>query len=289
MEKMIHPDYNSPASLKTFLETNNMAMQKKFGQNFLINENVRIALIDALQVSSGTTVWEVGPGLGAMTEELLKRKTTVTAFEIDHGFSDVLQLFFLPYIEQKTFSLIEGDVLKNWYKRYESNSIPDRFFGNLPYNIAATLIADTITSGVRFDRAVVTVQKEVGQRMSAKTDSQDYSSFSVLCQWAYTVKPLMDLAGGNFWPRPGVDSRAVLLEKKSDFPCCNNPEHFVKMIRSIFSSRRKTIKNTLALFTDNPDIAIQALEHIEIQMNARADTLELKKLLALSDEIDRLK
>ena len=111
---------------------------------------------------------------------------------------------------------MEGDVLKTWKNYLETTSLPDRFFGNLPYNIAATIIADTIENNIRFDRCVFTVQKEVAQRMTAKPSQDDYSSFSVLCQWAYDVKNIMDLAGGNFWPKPNVDSRAVLFTKKED-------------------------------------------------------------------------
>ncbi|MBO7135805.1 MAG: ribosomal RNA small subunit methyltransferase A, partial [Spirochaetaceae bacterium] len=196
-------DYNSPASLKAFLEARGLAMQKKFGQNFLINGQARKKLIDSLEIEKATTVWEIGPGLGAMTSGILDRGAELTAFEIDHGFAAALSEFFGG---RPNFKLVEGDVLKTW-KTVEDR--PARLFGNLPYNIAATIFADLICAGVRFDKAVITVQKEVAQRMSAKPGSEDYSSFSVLCQWAYDVTPLMDLGGGSFWPKPNVDSRAV--------------------------------------------------------------------------------
>ena len=89
-----HPDYNSPTELKNFMEQNNMSMQKKFGQNFLVNEDARKKLIDSLDVKENTTVWEVGPGLGSMTDELLKRGVNLTVFEIDHGFARLLPQFF---------------------------------------------------------------------------------------------------------------------------------------------------------------------------------------------------
>ncbi len=285
---MKHPDYNSPLELKQFLDQNGFSMQKKFGQNFLVNADARKKIIDFLQIDENTSVWEVGPGLGAMTSEILERKAKLTAFEIDRGFASMVKQFFVEYEESGKFFLVEGDVLKTWKNYLETTSLPDRFFGNLPYNIAATIIADTIENNIRFDRCVFTVQKEVAQRMTSKPSQDDYSSFSVLCQWAYDVKNIMDLAGGNFWPKPNVDSRAVLFTKKEDFPRCNNPKLFVKMQRALFSSRRKTVRNNLSQFLNNNDIAVECLNKADIDIMKRAEVLTIDELLKLSDIINDL-
>ena len=284
---MNHPDYNSPVALKAFLDDNGMAMQKKFGQNFLVNEAARKKIIDFLDVTEGTTVWEVGPGLGCMSDELLLRGCNLTVFEIDHGFARLLKQFFENYAKKGRFALVEGDVLKTWKKFYdkqvlENAKLPERFFGNLPYNVAATIIADTINEGVRFEKAVVTIQKEVAQRMSAKEGTENYSSFSVLCQWAYEIKSVVDLAGGNFWPVPNVASRAVLMTKREDFPRCENPKFFMKMIRQLFSSRRKTVRNNLLALAGGEKTDI-ALEKAGIKGSERAEDLSVETLLKLSD------
>lgn len=296
---MKKPDYDSPASLKSFLEQQGMAMQKKFGQNFLINSVARKRLIDALQVDESTSVWEVGPGLGAMTDEILSRGASLTAFEIDRGFASCVSDFFSDYHAKGKFNLVLGDVLKTWKPYAEDEAkkqkkepgegqaaslcIPQRFFGNLPYNVAATIIADMISEGVRFPRAVVTVQKEVAQRMCATVGSKDYSSFSILCSWAYKISPLLDLGGGSFWPRPNVDSRAVVMELREDFPKCQNPQHFMKLLRGLFASRRKTIKNNLTVFYSNGDQATEVLNQAGINPQVRAEELNLETLLHLSD------
>ena len=285
---MNHPDYNSPAALKTFMESQGFSMQKKFGQNFLVNEDARKRLVDALEVGEGVKVWEVGPGLGSMTSEILERGSDLTVFEIDKGFAGLISQFFEGYSKKGTFKLVEGDVLKTWKKQLDENNLPDRFFGNLPYNIAATIIADTIENNVRFDRCVFTVQKEVAVRMCAQPGSEDYSSFSVLCNWAYDVKPLLDLTGGNFWPKPNVDSRAVVMNKKEGFPGCNNPKLFVRMQRALFSSRRKTVRNNLSGFLKNNDLTLQALSESEIDPMKRAEVLTIPQMLKLSDVIDTL-
>ncbi|MFA6855578.1 MAG: 16S rRNA (adenine(1518)-N(6)/adenine(1519)-N(6))-dimethyltransferase RsmA [Treponema sp.] len=280
---MERPDYNSPTALKALLDSTGMSMQKKFGQNFLINATARKKLIDQLGISEGVSVWEVGPGLGSMTEELLIRGGNVTVFEIDRGFIRMLKEFFNSYLEKKKLRIIEGDVLKTWKSVLTEYGKPQFFFGNLPYNIAAILIADTIEQDVRFDKVIVTVQKEVAQRMAALPDTNDYSSFSILCQWAYDIYPFMDLSAGNFWPRPNVDSRAVVMKRKSDFPCCKNKSLFMKMQRALFISRRKNIKNNLTMFLSDADRAVSALEKANINHSVRAESLTVKKLLELSD------
>ncbi|MDY5123925.1 MAG: 16S rRNA (adenine(1518)-N(6)/adenine(1519)-N(6))-dimethyltransferase RsmA [Treponema sp.] len=284
---MKHPDYNSPSELKQILDLNGFSMQKKFGQNFLINGDARKRIIDALDVNENTTVWEVGPGLGAMTNEILERGANLTVFEIDRGFAMLISKFFEEYSENKKFNLIEGDVLKTWKKQITEN-IPDRFFGNLPYNIAATLIADTIEKNIRFERCVFTIQKEVALRMAAKPGTEDYSSFSVLCQWAYNVNPIMDLNGNNFWPRPNVDSRSVLLTPNESFPGCNNPGLFIKMERALFSSRRKNLRNNLTVFLHNNDLAVEALTKAQIDPSKRAEVLSIPEMLRLSDVLNDL-
>lgn len=286
------PDYDSPAALKTFLEVRGMAMQKKFGQNFLVNGTSRQRLIDALELQEGQSVWEIGPGLGAMTAGLLTKKINLSVFEIDRGFISVLKDLFS---ESDNFSIIEGDVLRTWKKAIELKGIPDRFFGNLPYNIAAVIIADTISAGVRFDRALFTIQKEVAQRMTAKPGTEDYSSFSVLCQWAYDVAPVMDLAPGCFWPRPNVTSRAVVLNKKEQWPQCDAPGVFLSLLRGLFSSRRKTVKNNFSAWLalspylpqgGNPDdLARELLQTAGIDPASRAETFELQVFLRLADTV----
>lgn len=281
------PDYDSPQALKGLLDSRGMAMQKKFGQNFMINGASRARLVASLGLEKDMPVWEIGPGLGAMTSEILDTGAKLTAFEIDRGFSSILRELFGS---RPNFSLVEGDVLKTW-QALARDGAPSRLFGNLPYNIAATIIGDTITAGVRFDSIVITVQKEVALRMAAKPDTEDYSSFSALCQWAYDVTPVMDLSPGSFWPRPNVTSRAVKMTKKAEWPRCADPRAFTEIIRALFSSRRKTVKNNLSAWlarkgvadSDADRKAVELLSSAGINPQARAETIDVETFLALSD------
>ena len=126
-------------------------------------------------------------------------------------------------------------------------------------------------------------------RMAAKPGTEDYSSFSVLCQWAYKVTPLMDLSGANFWPKPNVDSRAVILTPNENFPNCIDPNLFIKLQRGLFVSRRKTIRNNLSVFLKNNDLAVKALEIANLDPMKRAEVLNIEDILHLSDVLHDLK
>jgi 16S rRNA (adenine1518-N6/adenine1519-N6)-dimethyltransferase len=279
---MMTPNYNSAAALRAFLDQNGLGMRKKFGQNFLINPGAREALVRALDAQAGESVWEIGPGLGAMTSLLLEGGLCVCAFEIDAGFARALREMFGG---NAGFALVEGDALKTW----PNEPAAPYLLGNLPYNIAAALLSDFIEQGRYFDRIVVTVQREVARRMAAVPGSADYSSFSVLCASAYRVKPLMVIKGASFYPKPNVDSQAVLLERRDDAarirPACLYP-----LVRQLFSSRRKTIKNNLTAFFASPEkgaaMAAQVLETSALDGGRRAEDLSLEDFEALAKTIE---
>jgi len=273
-------NYNSAAELRAFLDRNGLGMRKKFGQNFLINPSVREALVRALEAEAGDAVWEVGPGLGAMTSLLLEQGLAVRAFEVDPGFARALRELFAG---NTGFTLVEGDVLKTW----AADPPAPYLLGNLPYNIAAILLAGFIEQRRFFKRIVVTVQREVALRMAAGPGCADYSSFSVVCASAYHVKPLMVIKSASFYPRPNVDSQAVLLELREDaariLPAC-----FYPLVRRLFSSRRKTIKNNLSGFFNAGQgaMALEALEKSALDGNKRAEDLTIEEFTALAKTIE---
>ena len=282
------PNYNSASELRSYLDKHGLGMRKKYGQNFLINPAVRQALVNTLNAPTGESVWEIGSGLGTMTALLLEKGLAVRAFEIDQGFARLLREFF---VGNECFTLIEGDVLKTW-----SGQPPAPYLlGNLPYNIAATLLADLIEQGRFFKRMVVTVQREVAQRMAAAPASSSYSSFSVLCASAYRVKPLMVIKSASFYPRPNVDSQGILLELREDASSRNLPPLFFPMLRQLFSSRRKMIKNNLAGFLGSrqshgkkPSVlaADEVLAKCGINGGSRAEELAFEDFAALAKAIE---
>ena len=272
-------NYNSSAALKTFLENENLGMQKKFGQNFLVDTNAKKILVDALIVNNEDEVWEIGPGLGAMTVLLLEKGIKLKAFEIDKGFIRILKQFFS---NNKYFTLIEGDVMKTWQDQPGAPYL----LGNLPYYIAAAFLADLIEKKRLFSRMVVTVQKEVALRMMAKPGSQDYSSFSVLCSSVYNIKPLVTIRPSSFYPQPNVDSMGVLLENKN---AASYPDVFYPLVRALFASRRKTIRNNLSAYLASRENCEEILGENKLNGNERAETLHLETFLSLAKSIDYMR
>jgi 16S rRNA (adenine1518-N6/adenine1519-N6)-dimethyltransferase len=256
-------------------------MRKRYGQNFLINPSARKKLLDALDLPPGEAVWEIGPGLGAMTAGLLERGGRVRVFEIDRGFADSLNLIFQG---EKNFALVYGDALKTW--RGEEGAA--YLAGNLPYNIAALLLADFIEGGRFFKRMVVTVQKETAGRMLAKPGSRDYSSFSVLCASAYTISPVITLKGASFYPEPRVESRGLRLDLRTDIDPAAYPPLFGVLVRGLFVARRKTVKNNLEVFLGGRmgKRAEEILESCGIAPRKRAENLVLDDFTALARALE---
>jgi len=279
-------DYNSGPALRSFLESRGFSIRKQWSQNFLINPHARETLVRALGIEKDTRVWEIGSGLGAMTAELLKNGLKVSAFEIDPGFCSILkELFSGP-----NFSLIEGDVLKTWKTAQPCPYL----FGNLPYAAAALLMGNLIEGQRFFKRMVITVQKEVALRMTAKPGSKDYSSISVLCASAYSSKIIMTLKGQSFYPAPHVDSAALCFDKLPGCPL--PPPLFYPLLRSLFASRRKTIANNLQHFLSGFDtitgkehkaIAAAALEKSALCGGDRAEKLPAEAFFTLAAELEQ--
>ena len=302
-------NYNSKLELRSFLDERGLGMRKKFGQNFLINPAIRSRLLDALDIKAGDHVWEIGPGLGAMTWGLLEKGAHVKAFEIDRAFINILKEIFVDEIKfEKTttfgtkekapsLSIIEGDVLKTWAAQKVEENENLFLLGNLPYNIAASLLADFIEKGFCFKRMVVTIQKEVAKRMTAKPGSPDYSSFSVLCSSLYKVSLIQNIGSSSFYPVPNVDSSGIRLELLPQNG--KKPELFYSLVRSLFSGRRKTIRNTLTRFASSviikkgvsiagADAAEEVLKKTGICGKRRPETLEIDEfayLAAILEEI----
>ncbi len=286
-------DYNSPSFLKSFMEEKGMSMQKKFGQNFMINESNRKKIIDYLELTANDYVFEVGPGLGCMTKEILASGAKLTVFEIDYGFVKILHEVFGEEEKNGSLNIVEGDVLKKWLPYYKSINAPCdqnglcqiKLFGNLPYNIAATFIASTITKGITFKKCVFTLQKEVTERILAKASSENYSAFSVLCQFAYDVKGGLESGPGCFWPKPNVASQSVILTPKEKKYECSNTAFLVKLVHALFSSRRKTINNNIKSILPKNLSANELFEKCKINPNERAENLKVEDFLLLSENI----
>ena len=263
-------NYDSQKEILAVLAERGLRPTKKFGQNFMISRAAREKVLSFVEIKEGDSVWEIGGGLGAMTSMALERvgqSGRLTVFEIDRGYIDFLNEQFGSH---PGFSIIAGDMVKTWRSAASSSGRPDVIFGNLPYNSASAMITQLIEGDCLASRMVFTVQKEMGQRITAKPGSADYSSFSVFCQLACDVAYQGDLKSGSFYPVPDVVSGIVTFSPKPDFRDYATPQ-VLRAIRDMFASRRKTLLNNLRPYgIEKVQSACQALG---IDVGTRAETL----------------
>ncbi len=260
-------------------------MTKRFGQNFLINPGARKRIIDILAPQNHEEVWEIGPGLGAMTHMLVDRVDKLTVFEIDHGFCNVLKQ---QYEGHPRFSLIAGDFLKTWKDTQVNTGRPDCILGNLPYNVGSIIIGELLKQPQFRYRMTFTLQKEVIKRMAAKPGSKDYSAFSAICQFICDVENHGDINAGSFFPAPKVVSSIVKLTPHNRFPNVNK-ELFISLVNDMFASRRKTLRNNLIRGNSSAKWGIEAVlsgfEKQRLPPNIRGETMSLDEIVALTNKI----
>lgn len=277
-------NYDSKNEITAFLEKRGLSPRKRFGQNFLVSGEVRKKIMSLVDIKPGSVVWEIGPGLGAMTELALEKTGSgrLDVFEIDKGYIEILKDLFSGHIGNGNLEIIEGDFLKTWKGRVEQAGLPERIFGNLPYNCASAIIASLIEDKVLPEKMVFTVQKEVAERMAAKPGSSDYSSFSVICQSFCSVTIEFDIRGGSFYPVPDVTSSVVTLVPQTACADIGNVKKFSSFLRILFNSRRKTVLNNLRVF--GKDKAESSLRKLSIDPGIRAEKLGIESIVTLFHE-----
>ena len=283
-------NYDSPKEIERVLSEKGLAMTKKFGQNFLVSPSGREKLVKLMDLEEGMKVWEIGPGLGAITHMILKENVDLYSFEIDHGFASLLS--GPAFGDESRFTLVEGDALKTLFKK-RLLPLPDRIVGNLPYNVGSVMIAKLIENSYLPPLMVFTLQKEVVDRMTAKTGEDDYSSFSVLTQIDYENKLMLKLPRGCFWPQPNVDSAVVVMKRRENSLVDDTLRPvFIPLLRDIFQQRRKTIRNNLNS-SEYGNLGKDKVEEIlslsGLSGNERAEALSWDSLIKLSESAKEIK
>jgi 16S rRNA (adenine1518-N6/adenine1519-N6)-dimethyltransferase len=283
-------NYDSPAEIRSTLERLGLRPHRRWGQNYLVNPHARRKIVELLDPRPDDVVWEVGPGLGCLTVELLARAGRVVAFEVDWGLIRFLQR---ELEGRERLELVPGDVLKTWRPELDNRGAPGKIGGNLPYASASALIGDLAGANVRPSRMVFTVQKELAQRMTAVPGTKAFSSFSVLCQVAYRVSIEMEIKPGSFYPAPEVSSSVISLCPREDIRQPRERDLFQRLVRASFGSRRKTIWNNLLAggFAegDRGGVLRAALAEEGIDPGRRGETLEPERFVALADRLAGLR
>lgn len=284
MEKLSNPQ----VTIQT-IKKYEFAFQKKFGQNFLIDDHVITKIINAAEITKDDLVLEIGPGIGTMTQYLAESTGKVIAVEIDKNLIPILGETLAEY---DNVTIINEDILKldiNRLVEEENDGKPIKVVANLPYYITTPIIMGLFESHVPLQSITVMVQKEVADRMQVGPGSKDYGALSLAVQ--YYAKPYIaaNVPPNCFIPRPGVGSAVIRLTRYEEPPVMVKDESLMfKLIRASFNQRRKTLQNGIANSPELPYSKAQvekALEKMGLAANVRGESLTLAEFAKLSDTI----
>ena len=253
--------------------------RKRFGQNFLEDEQIIQSIMHALAAQPEERILEIGPGLGALTEHLLEEtQGHLDVVELDRDLVPVLRTKFFNF---PGLTIHQGDALKFDYASLVSNDKKLRIIGNLPYNISTPLIFRLLEFAPLIQDMHFMLQKEVVDRMAAGTGEKSYGRLGIMVQYHCQVEPLIEVPPGAFNPRPKVDSSVVRLTPYTELPVpAKSAAKLEEVVRTAFNQRRKTIRNNLKKM-----ISTQQLENLGIDPGLRPENLTLQNFVAISDTL----
>ena len=238
--------------------------KKKFGQNFLVDEQIVADIITAIHPEPEDNMVEIGPGLGALTRPLLKKLNHLHVVEIDR---DIIARLEQDYAKDKLV-IYAGDALE-----FDLAMLPAplRIVGNLPYNISSPLLFHFAAYAERITDMHFMLQNEVVERMVAEPSSPAYGRLSVMLQYRFHMEKLLDVPPESFRPAPKVDSAIVrMVPLSASEVVVNNEKLFAAIVRTAFGQRRKTLRNTLRSYLNEEDFA-----HLGIDAQLRAENLSV--------------
>ena len=258
--------------------------KKKFGQNFLIDQQVVADIISAIRPEPDDNMVEIGPGLGALTRPLLKRLNRLHVVEIDRDIIARLESEYPPNNQTQDHKLVihAGDALEF---DYASLPAPLRIVGNLPYNISSPLLFHFAAYAGRVKDMHFMLQNEVVERMVAEPSTPEYGRLSVMLQYRFYLEKLLDVPPESFRPAPKVDSAIVrMIPLPASEIAVRNEKLFAAVVRTAFGQRRKTLRNTLRGYLDEADF-----EKLGIDAQLRAENLAVPEFIKVVNYLDERK
>lgn len=284
---------SNPTNTLAVINKHEFAFQKKFGQNFLIDEGIVNKIVREAGVTKDDFVLEIGPGIGTMTQLLCEQAGGVAAVEIDTNLIPILKETLAEY---DNVTIINEDILKVDIKKLaeeKNGGKPIKVVANLPYYITTPIIMGLFESNVPIDSITVMVQKEVADRMQVGPGTKDYGALSLAVQYYSKPQVVINVPPECFIPRPNVGSAVIRLTRYKEPPVkVKDKKLMFKLIRASFNQRRKTLANGL---NNSPEINFSkeeitaAIESLHKGPSIRGEALTLSEFAALSDYFSNIK
>ena len=256
--------------------------KKSLGQNFLIDKNIIKSIVNIGDIKKNNVILEIGPGTGNLTEYILKKNPKkIFVIEKDSNLVNLLNGKFSDKI-----NILNKDILK-----FDLNNISKEkiiIFGNLPYNISTKILTQWITVHEKFKsykKLILMFQKEVADRILAKTNSRNYGRLSIISNWRLNIKKEFNISPQCFFPKPKVDSTLLSFVPRKNFFHIKKPANLEKITRIFFNQRRKMIKNPLRQIFKDPD---QIVEKLKLNINLRPQNLSPKNYFDITKEYENL-
>lgn len=258
----------------------NLRLKHHLGQNFLIRPDVVSAIAEAAELSEGTPVMEIGPGIGTLTQALARTGAEVTAFEIDGSLERVLSHTLEPYGNVR---IIYEDVLKVDLPAI----LGDREWhaaANLPYYITTPILLHLIQSQLPISLFVFMMQKEVAERILAEPGSKAYGALTIAVQYYCTVEKVIDIPPSAFIPRPAVTSTVLKMRRRTEPAVAVQDEKaFFQMVKMGFGQRRKVFSNAMKTGGIAPELGEKILAAAGIDGRRRGETFSMEEYARLAD------
>ena len=288
---MARPYLGNPKYTIEVLQKYHFVFQKRFGQNFLIDEHVLEKIIDSSGITKDDFILEIGPGIGTMTQYLAEAAREVAAVEID---SSLIPILKDTLKEWDNVTVINNDILKTDIKKIaneKNGGKPVKVVANLPYYITTPIIMGLFESGAPIDNITVMVQKEVADRMQVGPGSKDYGALSLAVQYYAEPYIVANVPPNCFIPRPNVGSAVIRLTRHAKPPVeVKDKDLMFRLIRASFNQRRKTLQNGLSNAQDlsfSKEEIAAAIESLGLSPSVRGETLTLAQFAALSDVLGK--
>lgn len=283
------PTLGNPQNTIEILQKYNFNFQKKFGQNFLIDEHVLDKIIRAAEITKDDYVLEIGPGIGTMTQYLACAAREVTAVEIDRALIPILEDTLKEY---DNVSIINEDILKvdiAALAKEKNGGRPIKVVANLPYYITTPIIMGLFESHVPLESITVMVQKEVADRIQVGPGTKDYGALSLAVQYYAEPYIVANVPPNCFMPRPAVGSAVIRLTRHQKPPVEVMDEKLMfRLIRASFNQRRKTLANGLKNSGElnlSKEVITAAIEKLGKGSSVRGEALDLEEFARLTNII----